>query len=101
MFIFHVIVCIITAPPSLPSSPAKRGGSSVVYTPSAGASDSESSLAFLADLSLSQYAAIFDAEGYEAASNLEGMTLVELKGELGMKTGHAKKLLRYLATLCE
>ena len=78
---------------------AAAGGAEGGVGGASNASASESSLAYLAGLSLSQYVETFDAEGYGAASNLQGMTLVELKGKLGMKTGHAKMLLRYLAKI--
>ena len=61
----------------------------------------QSSSEFLNALGLAQYVETFDAEGYEELANLEGMTVEDLKDELGMKTGHAKKLMRcYTEVFC-
>ena len=51
-----------------------------------------SSASFLVPLNLGQYVAILDDEGYEVLENLQGMTLDDLKSELKMKSGHARKL---------
>ena len=38
----------------------------------------------------------FDGEGYDEVENLEGLTVQQLKAELGMKSGHANRLHRWL-----
>ena len=44
----------------------------------------------------SHYVDKFDGEGYDEVENLEGLTVQQLKVELGMKSGHANRLHRWL-----
>ena len=52
---------------------------------------------FLTPLGLAQYAAAFDAEGYDTVENLESMGVVELTEDLGMSIVDAQTLLAHLA----
>ena len=51
----------------------------------------------LRDLQLDGYCRAFAIEGYDLISDLEGLTALELSAELGMRRGHARRLVRHLS----
>ena len=54
---------------------------------------SSSSETFLSKFTFGHlYVEKFDQEGYDEIANLDGMEVIHLKEELGMKSGHAKRL---------
>ena len=50
----------------------------------------------LVPLGLVEYAHSFRANGYDTVDDIRAMDLEKLKEEVGMKSGHAKRLLRHL-----
>jgi hypothetical protein len=50
----------------------------------------------LVSLNLQQYASSFTEQGYDELNDVHGMGVEELAGDVGMKKGHARRLLKHL-----